>query len=40
MSLPCGKPHVGEVEEVEKTTQPEVEGEQSSLQILDTPYLS
>ncbi|KAE8818667.1 40S ribosomal protein S5-1 [Hordeum vulgare] len=29
-----------EVDEVEKTTRPEVEGEQSFPQILDMPYLS
>ena len=34
------KPHVGEVEEVENTTRPDVEGEQSSPQNLDMPYLS
>ena len=33
IALPCGNPHVGEVEEVEKATWPEVEGEQSSPQI-------
>ena len=35
-----GLPHVGEVEEVENSSRPEVEGEQSSSSILDLPYLS
>ena len=40
ITLVCGLPHFGEVDEDEKSSRPEVEGEQSSSIELDTPYLS
>jgi hypothetical protein len=40
MSLPCDKSHVGEVDEDEKSSRLEVEGEQQSSRDLDTSYLS
>jgi hypothetical protein len=40
MSLHCDESHVGEVDEDEKSSRPEVEGEQQSSRDLDTSYLS